>query len=178
MRSALRRSFARRGICFSFLMLVFAAGLAVPLFAQAPVESSDRAKALGKQLMCTCGCGDTAGSCSHPGAAFSGPCDVAKGKLKEMNERMGRGESDKSILQAFVQEYGEAALAAPPARGLNWFAYTFPAVAFAIGLGLIIMIIRVWRHRPQMMAPASGPAVSPEMLAHARRQIERDVQDD
>jgi len=178
MRSALRRSFARRGICFSLLMLVFAAALAAPLFAQAPVESSDRAKALGKQLMCTCGCGDTAGSCSHPGAAFSGPCDVAKGKLKEMNERIDRGESDSTILQGFVKEYGEAALAAPPARGLNWFAYTFPAVAFAIGLGLIIMIIRVWRHRPQMMAPASGPAVSPEMLAHARRQIERDVQDD
>jgi cytochrome c-type biogenesis protein CcmH/NrfF len=178
MRSALRAVAARRGICFSLLVLVFAAAFAAPLFAQAPVESSDRAKALGKQLMCTCGCGDTAGSCSHPGAAFSGPCEVAKAKLKEMNERIDRGESDSTILQGFVKEYGEAALAAPPARGFNWFAYSFPAVAFAIGLGLVIMIIRVWRHRPQMMAPASGPAVSPEMLAHARRQIERDVQDD
>jgi cytochrome c-type biogenesis protein CcmH/NrfF len=178
MRPALRAVAARRGICFSLLVLVFAAAFAAPLFAQAPVESSDRAKALGKQLMCTCGCGDTAGSCSHPGAAFSGPCEVAKAKLKEMNERIDRGESDSTILQGFVKEYGEAALAAPPARGFNWFAYSFPAVAFAIGLGLVIMIIRVWRHRPQMMAPASGPAVSPEMLAHARRQIERDVQDD
>lgn len=176
--SSHRTSFARRGICFSLLLLVFAAAFASPLFAQAPVQSTDRAKALGNQLMCTCGCGDTAGSCSHPGAAFSGPCDVAKGKLKEMNERIGRGESDKTILQAFVQEFGESALAAPPARGFNWFAYTFPGVAFAIGLFLVIMVIRVWRHRPPQMAPASGPAVSPEMLEHARRQIERDVQDD
>ena len=150
---------------------------AAPLFAQAPVQTTDHARQLGKQLMCTCGCGDTAGTCSHPGAAFSGPCEVAKAKLKEVNERIGRGESDKTILQAFVQEYGESALAAPPARGLNLFAYTFPAVAFAIGLGLVIMIIRVWRHRPQV-APASGPAVSAEMLEHARRQIEREVQDD
>ncbi len=86
---------ANRGIVlFASCLLVLSAALATsvaPLFAQSPVESSDRAKALGKQLMCTCGCGDTAGSCSHPGAAFSGPCDVAKGKLKEMNERMGRG---------------------------------------------------------------------------------------
>ncbi len=154
--------------------VVFAAS---PLRAQAPVQSTDRGHELGKQLMCTCGCGDTAGTCSHPGAAFSGPCEVAKAKLKEVNERIGRGESDKTILQAFVQEYGESALAAPPARGLNWFAYSFPAVAFAIGLGLVITIIRVWRHRPQV-APASGPAVSPEMLEHARRQIEREVQDD
>jgi cytochrome c-type biogenesis protein CcmH/NrfF len=159
--------------------LVFAAALilgTVPLFAQAPVQGTDRAQKLGKQLMCTCGCGDTAGECSHPGAAFSGPCEVAKARLKEMNERIGRGESDSTVLNAFVQEYGESALAAPPAHGFNWFAYTFPAIAFAIGLGLVIMIIRVWRHRP--LVPASGPAVSEEMLEHARRQIERDVQDD
>jgi cytochrome c-type biogenesis protein CcmH/NrfF len=161
-------------------MMLIAAALifsAAPLRAQAPAQSADRAHELGKQLMCTCGCGDTAGSCSHPGAAFSGPCEVAKGKLKEMNERIGRGESDSTILQAFVQEYGESALAAPPAHGFNWLAYSFPAIAFAIGLALVIMIIRVWRRRPSM-APASGPAISAEMLEHARRQIERDVQDD
>lgn len=150
--------------------------LAVPLFAQAPVQTTDRVSQIGKQLMCTCGCGDTAGTCSHPGAAFSGPCEVAKAKLKEVSERVGRGESNSAILQAFVREYGESALAAPPARGLNLFAYSFPAVAFAVGLALVIMIIRVWRHRP--LVPASGPAVSAAMLENARRQIARDVQDD
>jgi cytochrome c-type biogenesis protein CcmH/NrfF len=166
-----------RRICFSLFALILAAALApTPLFAQAPVQTTDHARQLGKQLMCTCGCGDTAGSCSHPGAAFSGPCEVAKAKLKEVDERLSRGESDASILQAFVKEYGEAALAAPPASGFNWFAYTFPGIAFAIGLVLVIMIIRVWRHRP--LAPASGPPVSAEMLEHARRQIERDLQDD
>jgi cytochrome c-type biogenesis protein CcmH/NrfF len=136
-----------------------------------------RARDIAKQVMCTCGCGDVAGSCSHAGAAFSGPCGVAEGKLKEINERVGRGESNDSILKTFVQEYGEAVLAAPPVSGFNWFAYMFPAVAFAIGLGLVTMIIRQWRHR-LAVAPASGPAVSAEMLAHARRQIARDVRDD
>jgi cytochrome c-type biogenesis protein CcmH/NrfF len=176
--SVVRSPLARRGICFFLFALILAVAFSVaPLFAQAPVQGTDRAQKLGKELMCTCGCGDTAGSCSHPGAAFSGPCEVAKARLKEMNERIGRGESDSAILQAFVQEYGEAALAAPPARGFNWFAYTFPAVAFAIGLALVIMIIRQWRHRPRV-ATAAGPAVSAEMLENARRQIEREVQDD
>jgi len=165
-----------RGVSLlNLLALVFAAA---PLFAQVPMQSTDRAKTLGNQLMCTCGCGDTAGSCSHPGAAFSGPCDVAKGKLKEMNERIAGGESDKTILQAFVQEYGDSALAAPPARGFNWFGYTFPAIAFAIGLVLLITITRRWRHRSPQVATASGPAVTPEMLENARRQIKREVQDD
>jgi len=156
---------------------------AVPQMNMPPVEPAStalptgRARDIANQVMCTCGCGDTAGSCSHPGAAFSGPCEIAKAKIKEINERVGRGESNDSIKQSLVQEYGEGVLAAPPARGFNWFAYTFPAVAFAIGLGLVIMIIRQWRHRPAV-APASGPAVSAEMLEHARRQIERDVRDD
>src|SRR5437879_13035832 len=146
-----------RRICFSLSALILAAALAAaPLFAQAPVQTQDRARQIGKQLMCTCGCGDTAGSCSHPGAAFSGPCEIAKAKLKEVDERISRGQSDSAILQAFVQEYGEVALAAPPARGLNLFAYSFPAIAFAIGLALVIMIIRQGRHRPRA-PPARGP---------------------
>ncbi|HZP31978.1 MAG TPA: cytochrome c-type biogenesis protein CcmH [Candidatus Acidoferrales bacterium] len=165
----------RRSFLFAPILAVLLAAAAA--FAQAPVQTTDRARVLGKQLMCTCGCGDTAGSCSHPGAAFSGPCEVAKARLKEVDQRIGRGESDSQIINAFVQEYGEAALAAPPVRGFNWFAYTFPGIAFAIGLALVIMIIRVWRRRP-VAAPASGPAISQEMLEHARRQIEREVQDD
>jgi cytochrome c-type biogenesis protein CcmH/NrfF len=172
----------RRGICRKLgrlgSIITLAAFANMALFAQAPVPSTDRPQELGKQLMCTCGCGDTAGSCSHPGAAFSGPCEVAKARLKEMNERIGRGESDSTILQAFVQEYGEAALAAPPVRGLNWFAYTFPAIAFAIGLVLVIMITAHWRRRRITLAQASGPAMPAEMLEHARRQIERELQDD
>ena len=74
-------------------------------------------------------------------------------------ERVGRGESNASIKQSLVQEYGESVLAAPPASGFNWFAYAFPAVAFAIGLGLVIMIIRQWRHRV-IPAPAAGPAAA------------------
>ncbi len=190
------RSRGRREIRFSLSVFSLAAILAfvvAPGFAQTapatpqmnmpPVEPASsalptgRAREIANQVMCTCGCGDTAGSCSHPGAAFSGPCEVAKGKLKEINERVGRGESNASILQTLVKEYGESVLAAPPVSGFNWFAYGFPAVAFAIGLGLVIMIIRQWRHRP-VNAPASGPAVSAEMLAHARRQIARDVRDD
>jgi cytochrome c-type biogenesis protein CcmH/NrfF len=193
-----RRTTTAFCFCASVIALLAVLSL-VPSFAQAspqttpsapsqmnmpPVEPASasalptgRARDLSKQIMCTCGCGDIAGSCSHPGAAFSGPCEVAKGKLKEINQRVDNGESNESILQTFVKEYGESVLAAPPVSGFNWFAYGFPAVAFAIGLGLVIMIMRQWRHRPAT-APAGGPAVSAEMMEHARRQIARDVRDD
>ena len=116
---------------------------AAPQMNMPPVEPASsalptgRAREIANQVMCTCGCGDTAGSCSHPGAAFSGPCEVAKGKLKEINERVGRGESNASILQTLVKEYGEAVLAAPPVSGFNWFAYRVPGrrLCYRLGIG-------------------------------------------
>ena len=90
---------------------------------------------------------------------------------------MSPGESNSASLQTFVKEYGEAVLASPPARGLNWFAWTFPGVAFAIGLGLILMVIRQWRHRVTL-APSSGPAIPVAITDYMRRRIERDTQQD
>jgi hypothetical protein len=139
-------------------------------------QISDHAIELGKRIMCTCGCGDTAGTCSHPGAAFSGPCEVAKAKLKEVDERIGQGESDSAILDGFVQKYGEQILAMPPARGLNWVAWTLPGIAFSIGFALVILVIRNWRHRVALV-PATQPHVSAEVLDRARREIERQTND-
>src|SRR5260370_12615621 len=76
--------------------VVFAAS---PLRAQAPVQSTDRGHELGKQLMCTCGCGDTAGTCSPPRPAVLGPSQGAQAKLKEMNTRIRHRGSAQKILQ-------------------------------------------------------------------------------
>ena len=47
----------------------------IPVAAQ-----SARAKQVGMKLKCLChGCDMAAGICSHPGGAFSGPCETAKG---------------------------------------------------------------------------------------------------
>ena len=139
-------------------------------------QSADRAKALGNKLMCNCGCGDLAGQCSHPGASFTGPCDVAKKELAELNTRLSTGASDGAILQGFVDEYGEKILAEPPARGFNMLAWMIPGIAFALGLAVVVGFIRYWRHRP-VAAGAAGPAISPEILARAHREIDRQTSD-
>ena len=139
-------------------------------------QSSDRAKQLGNKLMCNCGCSDLAGQCSHPGSGFSGPCDTAKATLKQIDDKIAQGMSDDQILQSFVQEQGEAILAAPQARGFSMVAWVIPGAVFALGLGLVVMVIRTWRHRPVPVA-AVGPPVSAEFLEQARRQIDRDTED-
>ena len=96
---------------------------------QAQTQQPSHAKVLGQRLKCMCGgCGDTASACNHTGGAFSGPCDTAKGMLKEANDRISGGSSDDLVLQSFVQEYGPTVLIEPPKAGFNLLAWIMPIV--------------------------------------------------
>jgi cytochrome c-type biogenesis protein CcmH len=133
-------------------------------------QSSDRAKVLGAKLICMCNCGQILTACNHVG------CTRSAAMLKEMDQRVSSGDSDDLILQSFVQEYGEAVLAEPPTHGFNSLAWAIPMVASILGLGLVILVIRNWRH-PAVPAAASGPAISPDLLERGRRQADRDTDD-
>lgn len=153
-------------------LLFFAIFLTLPLVSRA--DDSPRAKALSKKVMCMCGgCNDTAGTCNHTGGAFSGPCDTAKAMQKEVAQRVERGDSDDLILQSFVQEYGPTVLPDPPKKGFTWLVWIAPVVAPLIALFLIWEVVRRWRRRVAL-APAGGPAISPELLDRARREAGRD----
>jgi cytochrome c-type biogenesis protein CcmH/NrfF len=149
-------------LLFAFVFL----GLASPLRA----EDAARAKTLSKKVMCMCGgCNDTAGTCNHTGGAFSGPCDTAKAMQKEVAQRVDRGDSDDLILQSFVQEYGPRVLPDPPKKGFTWLVWIAPIAVPLIALLLIWEVVRRWRRRMEL-APAGGPAISPELLDRARRE--------
>jgi cytochrome c-type biogenesis protein CcmH len=134
-------------------------------------QSSDRAKVLGAKLICMCNCGQILTACNHVG------CTRSAAMLKEMDQRVSSGDSDDLVLQSFVQEYGEAVLAEPPTHGFNSLAWAIPMVAFVLGLGLVVVVIRNWRHQPAVPAAASGPSISPDLLERGRRQADRDTDD-
>ncbi|HTV60473.1 MAG TPA: cytochrome c-type biogenesis protein CcmH [Verrucomicrobiae bacterium] len=160
-RSAARAS---RNVFFACLVAV------VFLFTPAAfAQSSARAKELGQKLLCVCGCNQILTACNHVGCAYS------HNMLKELDERIARGESDSLILQSFVQEYGPTVLAEPPARGFDWMAWIMPVAVPLIAFFLVWHLVRRWRARA-VLAPAGGaPAISPELLTRARREIDRDI---
>jgi cytochrome c-type biogenesis protein CcmH len=133
-------------------------------------QSSDRAKVLGAKLICMCNCGQILTACNHVSCPRSGPM------LKQLDQRIAQGGVDDLILQSFVQEYGEQVLSEPPTHGFSALAWAIPGIAFALGLGLVIMVIRHWR-QPAAVAPVSGPVVSVGALERARRQVERELED-
>jgi len=153
------------GRALAVLFILAAALMAFPSAGYA--QQTARAKALGQKLMCVCGCNELLTACNHIG------CTYSHRMLQELDDRIARGESDDLILQDFVQEYGAAVLAEPPRKGFDWLAWIAPVVVPLVALLLLWQIARRWRRRA-LLAPASGPAIPPEMLARARREADEE----
>ena len=107
--------------------------------------------------------------------------------LKELDQHVAAGEADDLIIQDFVQEYGEKVLSSPPSTGFNSIAWYIPGVAFALGLGIVVTLIRLWRQRDvarvatASAAPPIAATSATEMrnikLDRARRQADQETEE-
>jgi len=146
---------------------VLALAAIAPLVPVARAQDSPRAKELGQKLMCVCGCNQILGSCNHVG------CTYSHDMMKELEDRIARNEPDDLTLQAFVQEYGPTVLSSPPAKGFNRIAWIAPIVFPLIALVVLWDVVRRWKHKGAV-ATASGPRVSPDLIARAQRESDKD----
>jgi cytochrome c-type biogenesis protein CcmH/NrfF len=136
------------------------------LLPSAAAQETERAKNLGQKLMCVCGCNQILTACNHVG------CTYSHDMLKELDARVARNEPDDLTIQAFVQEYGQTVLSAPPAKGFNRAAWIMPIVVPLISLYLLFEVVRRWRQRAAV-AVASGPKISPDLLARAQSESQK-----
>jgi cytochrome c-type biogenesis protein CcmH len=160
------RTACRPGVARSMLLACL---LAVPVWVVAPAaraQETARAKSLGQKLMCVCGCNQILTACNHVG------CTYSHDMLKELDQHVARNESDDLTLQAFVQEYGPTVLAEPSTKGFNLTAWIVPIVVPVAAIVLVSEVVRRWRRRA-VLAPASGPGVSPELVARARDEADK-----
>jgi cytochrome c-type biogenesis protein CcmH/NrfF len=160
-------------IGFVVVMVMLAAG---PLLT-AQVGYSPRAKEIGTHLKCLCrGCDMSAGNCAHPGGAFSGPCDTAKGMLREIDQHLEKNESEQQIIEAFVAQYGTVVYVEPPKKGFGLVAWLLPVFYSIAGLALVIFVVRKWAVKPRL-ASATAEGVPSDALARARAQAARETED-
>jgi hypothetical protein len=158
------------------LALLMVLGGVPLLLAQAPY--SPRAKDVGMHLKCMCkGCDMTAGGCAHPGGAFSGPCETAKGELQQVDELLNKGMSEQQIIDAFVAQYGTVVYVEPPKHGFGLVAWLMPIVYSIVGLALVIFIVRKWYFNRPATQFASGSSAPNEALERARAQAARETED-
>jgi cytochrome c-type biogenesis protein CcmH len=115
-------------------------------------DPATRFTELGHQMMCVCGCGQILLECNHVG------CPDSDGMRNELMAAVSRGDSDSLVEQSFVQKYGPTVLAAPTTKGFDRTAWIVPFVALALGLTIVVLVIRAWKNRP---APALADGLRP-----------------
>jgi len=135
----------------------------------ASAQETEQAKRIGKHLMCMCGCNQVLTACNHVG------CPISAEMLKKLDQRVARSDPEDLTIQSFVQEYGAQVLAEPPAKGFSLTAWLIPGFAMAFGMAIVCVVIVHWRRRVAM-APAV-PKISPQLLARARQQADRETED-
>jgi len=130
----------------------------------------ERVARLGKKLLCLCGCNQILVECNHRNCPFSGPA------IATLRQAVRRYESDDLAIQAMIQQYGTAVLAAPPAQGFNLAAWITPFAATAGGLALIAVLLRRWSRR-WAAAPATEATLpeDPAWRERVRREIEKEL---
>ena len=144
-------------------------------------DQSDRTHQIGSKIKCMCnGCDQAAGKCYHVGGTYSGPCDTAKTMLKEIDTHIAAGMDNQQVLDAMIKQYGPLAYVEPPKTGFGLVAWLMPVLYLLGGLVLVVIVMKRWRRRPAAVASAAdanGVHVSPELLARAREQAQRETEE-
>jgi cytochrome c-type biogenesis protein CcmH len=151
-----------RAVLAAPTLLALALSLAPSLGAQ----QSERAKRLGQRMMCVCGCNQILTACNHVG------CTYSHAMLKELDDRIARGDSDDVILQSFVQEYGPTVVIDPPKTGFTGLVWLVPITAPFLALYLVWELVRRWRQRAAL-APAGRSQLATELLDRARQEADK-----
>jgi cytochrome c-type biogenesis protein CcmH len=141
----------RPTVLLSILLPLFLAGaVANPVRAQEPdpqaTPSDNEVNRIAKNLYCPV--------CENVPLDVCGTLACIQWR-EQIREKLTLGWSDEQIYAFFQEQYGDRALAQPPARGLNLLVYIAPPVLI-LGAGyLLLHALRGWR-QPETEAASTG----------------------
>jgi len=96
----------------------------------------------------------------------------AQGLRQQIRQFHDRGWSEQRVKDYFIAQYGNAILAAPPARGFDLLAWVVPAAVLAGGAAVAAAIALAW-HRGGRGGAGGGPSTAIDPAVAAR--IDRDL---
>ena len=132
-------------------------------------------QAIEKQLKCSCGCGLDIYTCRT--TDFN--CTYSPALHRHVVELAEQGKTAQQIIDAFVAQYGQQVLMAPPKSGFNLVGYLLPSAAVLVAAGFLVLMLRRWTRAAAVQAAAAAPAstshvdASPAELERLRRELER-----
>ena len=153
----------------SFLILTLAAlGVAANVSRAQSAEEmeSPAVNRIATRLNCPCGCKTNMACRMDPY-----PCRTCWDNKKKILKMQKLGMSDDAILASFSQEMGADVVATPPGIIGSLLSYA----AAALGLLLVVFVIRKYRHKEAVVA-AAGPPPSDPLLDRYHDQIEKETE--
>jgi cytochrome c-type biogenesis protein CcmH/NrfF len=156
----------RLRISLPVLGLLALGALAGGCFAQSAEElESPAVNRIATRLNCPCGCKTNMACRMDPY-----PCPVCLGNKKKIIKMQQAGMSDDAILASFASEMGPNTVVVPPGILGSLSFYT----AAALGLILVVFVIRKLSRKEAAVAAAGGPTHDP-LLDRYHDQIEKEV---
>jgi len=142
------------------VLLIALLTLAVGSVSAAVSVSEDAVHDVAAQLRCVV--------CQSLSVADS-PSETAHQMKAIIRERLAAGESPEQVKAYFVEKYGTWILLSPPRQGFNLLVWIVPFAGLAVGLALVLILIRRWSRRP-----ATGTDAMP-LTADMRARIQREM---
>jgi len=140
-----------------------------------PITAADNdagIQAIEKQLKCNCGCGLDIYTCRT--TDFN--CTYSPGLHKQVLAMAQQGKNAQEIIDAFVGQYGQQVLMAPPKRGFNLAGYFVPSLAIVVAGAFLVRVLRRWTRETEtatVAAAAESPDASPAELERLRRELDK-----
>ena len=125
------------------------------------------------KIRCTCGCNLSVYTCRT--TDFT--CTTSPAMHQRVIELVQQGKSAQEILDAFVAQYGESVLMAPPREGFNILGYVVPGILITlVGGALAWVMIRKTRLRAAAIAAAPaepGSTLPADQAAKLKAEMEK-----
>jgi len=133
-------------------------------------DDSARVEKLGHKVICMCGCNQVLLECNHYGCPYLTP------EQQELVAAVARGDTDRGILDAFVDKYGPTVLAAPTIHGFDQLAWIMPYFVLALGVGGVVLVVRNWHKRKPAAQAAAGLSSDFPDLDRFREQARKETE--
>lgn len=84
---------------------------------------------------------------------YSCQCGTADEMANDIQQMVDDGLSKAAILDAYVEQHGQAILAAPPKKGFNLSAWVMPFLALAGAAAVVVLLLRRWSGKSAQSRP-------------------------
>lgn len=109
-------------------------------------DNNARYENLGGKIMCTCGCGQMLLKCNHVG------CPNSAKMIQQLHTQVAATNDDEAVLNFFRTEWGVTTVVEPARHGFELLVWILPFAGLALGIFLLVLVVRKWRSRPGQAA--------------------------